>query len=330
MMFRFFQIEVTRKCNMSCLMCPHAVFPKESLIHMDFEIFERISTYFDKTELIHLQGWGEPLLHSRIGEMIAIAKDSKASVGLTTNGVLIKKFVEELLNLDYIAISVGGIERHKLLRGNDFQKLVENIRLLSELRGSANPKINITYLMTIDNFKELPEVIRKLNFVDGFIVTNLDCVFSEKVYGMRVFDRKDIRNEVEKTLKKCEALAAEHGIAFKSPSVVSVERTICDAFPDSAVVFSAEGEVYPCVYLNLPFEKIQRIFRGRKFLIEKPSFGNITEMDLEEIWNQREYKDFRDVFRRRGTKIFSLKRILGLESVNMPEYCKGCYKIYGI
>ncbi len=73
--FEAFQIEVTSRCNIKCVMCPVTVlvdrWPQRDV---GWETFEGIAGAFEHTDWIYLQGWGEPLLHRRIFDMIARAK----------------------------------------------------------------------------------------------------------------------------------------------------------------------------------------------------------------------------------------------------------------
>lgn len=334
--FEFFQIEVTRNCSMSCVMCPSQLFKNKS--DMDFEIFEMIANYFDKTKLIHLQGWGEPLLQPRILDMVKISREN-AVTGLTTNGVYLKRFAEDLvrLGLDYIAVSISGEKTHAgIRRGSNFSQVLEGVEHLIESKkkeGSESPRINLTFLMTVENYKEIESVFNlAVKMRTGLVLTNLDCVFDDKTYNMRVFDSRK-SEEVSKIIKGLSERAEREGIFLKYPSLTSVESPVCDAMPDSAIVFSAEGDIYPCVYLNLPLDRIPRYFRGKMMLVEKPKFGNICD-GLDGVWGSADYRKFREIFKERIRMSKSWRFRLGLGGFRIkpdaPRCCTGCYKLYGI
>ena len=110
--FEAFQIEVTSRCNLQCVMCPVTVladrWPARDLA---WETFERVAEAFARTQWVYLQGWGEPLLHRRIFEMIARAKSAGCQVGFTTNGTRLtpdngERLLE--LGLDLVAVSIAG------------------------------------------------------------------------------------------------------------------------------------------------------------------------------------------------------------------------------
>jgi MoaA/NifB/PqqE/SkfB family radical SAM enzyme len=56
---------------------------------MKWKTYEKISCYFDFVNFVDLSGWGEPLLHKRIYDMVKMAKEKKCFVGFTTNGTLL-------------------------------------------------------------------------------------------------------------------------------------------------------------------------------------------------------------------------------------------------
>jgi hypothetical protein len=71
--FEAFQIEVTSRCNLRCVMCPVTVLADRwPALDLPWETFQRIARAFGKTKWVYLQGWGEPLLHPRILDMIAL------------------------------------------------------------------------------------------------------------------------------------------------------------------------------------------------------------------------------------------------------------------
>jgi MoaA/NifB/PqqE/SkfB family radical SAM enzyme len=302
---------------------------------MSMDVFERISEYFAKTELIHLQGWGEPFMHPEILRMIETAKEY-AETGLTTNGTMLKKFAEDLvrMEMDYIAVSISGPRSHgSIRRGSSLENILKGIEFLNETkkkRGLKVPAINLTYLITKTNFEEIPDALKlasKLNA--GLILTNLDYPFDEETYSLRAFDTK-ISKKVEKIVKSVEREAGKLGIPFKRPAFKPIETAICDAFPESAIVFSVHGDVFPCAYLNLPFRRIPRYFRGEKMIVERPDFGNIMRSSLEDIWFSPFYKNFRHKFVRRIDALGGINFLLPFGKVEIPDCCKACYKLYGI
>jgi MoaA/NifB/PqqE/SkfB family radical SAM enzyme len=72
------QIEITNRCNFRCEYCIRNYW-KAKQIDMDISTFRKIVDGFDNVERFILYGFGEPLLHKNIVEMLDIAK-SKSEV----------------------------------------------------------------------------------------------------------------------------------------------------------------------------------------------------------------------------------------------------------
>ena len=86
--FQAFQIEVTTRCVLRCVMCPRVALAQQwREMDLPWETFHRIACAFPLAQHVHLQGWGEPLLHPRLFDMIALAKEAGCRAGLTTNGM---------------------------------------------------------------------------------------------------------------------------------------------------------------------------------------------------------------------------------------------------
>jgi len=62
---------------------------------MPLSLYDKIGRYFHLVDNIHLQGWGEPLLHPEIHLMIQTAKAANCRTSLTTNGVLLSQEMSE-------------------------------------------------------------------------------------------------------------------------------------------------------------------------------------------------------------------------------------------
>ena len=302
MKFEFFQIEITRKCSMRCVMCPNKLWGDEVKKEMKFEVFEELSKYFKHTKIVHLQGWGEPLNHAKFFDMVEIARE-ECDVGFTTNGMFLnektrKKVVE--LDVNYLAISIAGAtsKTHENIRkGTSFDKIVKNVKEILKLKN--RPKIIFTFLVNKLNIGELPDVVEltaKLG-VDELVVTNLDYVFDEITDKIKVFSCKKPEKKYVKVLNHAKKVAKKEKVKLRTHPLKLEDRLICDAIPTKSVTISVEGNMYPCIYLSLPFKKIPRIFCGDYFEIERPNFGNV--FNFWKSWNCKDYVESREKYEKR-------------------------------
>ncbi|OGA74763.1 MAG: hypothetical protein A3G27_09275 [Betaproteobacteria bacterium RIFCSPLOWO2_12_FULL_66_14] len=346
--FEAFQLEVTTRCNLKCVMCPVTVFADHwPARDMSWETFERIATAFDRVNWVHLQGWGEPLLHRRLFDMIERAKSAGCKVGFTTNATrLTPKTDARLLDLglDLMAVSIAGARAatHEAIRvGSDFAKLVDNLRRFLRLRaerGNPRPKVEVFFLMTRTNLAELPRAVELAAGLgaDELVATNLDYVITSGLDELRAYSDSPPARDCREALEEARAAARKTGIAFRPYPLQFREMAVCDLNPLKLLYVSADGSVSPCVYTSLAgLPEMPRVFEGRSLETPAVSFGNVNERPLLEIWESAAYREFRGRFARRvaGAGLAMLGAAAGAvpdEELPAPEACRTCPKLYGV
>jgi MoaA/NifB/PqqE/SkfB family radical SAM enzyme len=342
--FEAFQIEVTSRCNLKCVMCPVTVLAEHwPARDMAWDTFERAAEAFPRTKWVYLQGWGEPLLHRRIFDMIARAKQSGCRVGFTTNGARLTPETGARLRdagLDLLAVSIAGASAatHEAIRvGSDFAKLVQNLRQFLRLRngsGNARPKVEVFYLMTRTNLAELPRAVELAAELgaDELVATNLDYVMTPALDALRAYGE----GPPAPVLEQARAAARRAGIAFRPYPLEFREMAVCDLNPLKILFIAADGGVSPCVYTSLTGQSaIPRVFDGRALSVPVVSFGNLNAQPLTEIWESAPYREFRAAFaaRVRGASRMMLGVLAGgaeEEDVPAPQACRTCPKLYGV
>lgn len=157
-------IEVTNKCNLSCIMCTRKNMTRPIGL-MNFKLYRKItdeaSAYL---ELVYLYGEGEPLFHPRIFEMIRYAKSRGLSVGLSTNATLLTKEKSYKLiqsGLDYLIIAldaVNGKTYQKVRGGKNFNQVVRNVKdyLRLKKRSTLSPFTVLQFVKLAENEREAP------------------------------------------------------------------------------------------------------------------------------------------------------------------------------
>lgn len=160
-------IEQTRYCNLKCFYCIHSTRDTEggefqqlgyTVKHMEFEMYEEIikqlSEFPKGIKRIVFSGLGEPLMNSRLPEMIKLAVDAQIAdrVEVITNGVLLTPELSDKLikaGITHINISIQGVndEQYEKTCGKkiDFNKFVKNLTYLYEHRKSTQ-----IYIKAID------------------------------------------------------------------------------------------------------------------------------------------------------------------------------------
>jgi MoaA/NifB/PqqE/SkfB family radical SAM enzyme len=348
--FDALQIEVTSRCSARCRMCPRSAladrWPETDLAQ---DTFERVALAFPRVGHVHLQGWGEPLLHPRLLDMVATAKAAGCRVGLTTNGMGLEPDTAKSLldlGLDLLSISIAGATRdiHESIRvGSDFSRILEHVRQFLSFRAGRpgnGPKVEFSYLMTRTNITELPRAVELAASlgVDELYAINLDYVVTPAHDRLRLFGCPDLREGAIRTVEEARRRARRIGLAFRSYPLDLEEVAICEAHPTKILFVSCEGWVSPCTYLTLPGQAdIPRRFQGRQVSVPVVRFGNVLEEDFDSIWEGQVYRAFRQEFLRRETEAAARALVAATGDLDCeadlpppPEPCLTCYKLYGV
>jgi len=326
------QVEVTTCCNSACIYCPHATMgarlPNK---HMPLDLFNKLIPFIKFTKLIHLQGWGEPLLNPDIFEMIRICKNNSKYVGLTTNGTLLN---EETIcrvidsKVDILGVSFAGAtaaSHNKFRQGSDFDKIISNLQLLYRIKNEKNsqvPALHLAYLMLRSNFHDLEKIVSlaKSLGVEQIVASNLSLIVEPELFAEAIFNNPDLTDSYYRTLEKTKASAARNDIvfAYNRPDLDDVS-VLCNENVCFACVVNVDGEVSPCVFTN-PGLRINYWFKDRLLPLKGMSFGNIQHENLSQIWHKKEYVRFRNLFSPAAVK--KSGHVLS----EMPESCINCYK----
>ena len=132
---------ITYKCDLSCPYCYIKGFKADELNTQE------IKCLMDKYRSEGAVQWtfigGEPLIREDIGDLITYAKQKGFIVGMVTNGLLIKKKIEDLKDLDKILISWLG------------KDLKEEISELNK----RNIVVSLNFVVSNKNYKEVDEII---------------------------------------------------------------------------------------------------------------------------------------------------------------------------
>lgn len=163
------------RCNLSCKMClthsrelPDTKYRHKPFPNMSLEMFKDIVDTFKNSVAVGFMGNGEPLLHKDIFAMILYAKRNKMRTSLITNGLLLDRIVDEIVDsgLDEIAISINGHNADEFFRvtgvnRNCFDKIIENSSLLlrAKTQKKSNLRIGASIIIDRENIFKLQEMI---------------------------------------------------------------------------------------------------------------------------------------------------------------------------
>ncbi len=167
-----------RRCNLRCKHCysisGDVDFPGELNTQEVFDVMDDLHRF--RVPVLILSG-GEPLLRRDIIEISERSKSMGFYTGLSSNGALISVHNIEAIagvGYDYVGISLDGIgATHDAFRGKEgaFAASLDGVRLCRE----HGIKVGLRFTMTMDNHKELPELLAlaESEGVDKFYLSHL-------------------------------------------------------------------------------------------------------------------------------------------------------------
>jgi radical SAM protein with 4Fe4S-binding SPASM domain len=174
-------VELTNRCNLSCVMCPVNHDMERERHDLDLESFKRLVDENRYIDLILMFQWGESLLVNEFYDCVRYATDHGIRVMVTSNGTLLtEKVCGKILDcgLERITFSVdGGPETHQKIRGFSHEKLLKNVQRLIRMRDEGGVSLGVDVNMTIweenegetDLVKETWEgLVDRLQFIPRF------------------------------------------------------------------------------------------------------------------------------------------------------------------
>lgn len=295
------QVEVTSFCGGRCTYCPHTSMAKTwKSRHMTADVFASLWPLMRVSERVHLQGWGEPLLHPRFFDFVTLARKadcqvSSTSCGLTMNGEIAHKLVR--CGIDILAFSLVGtdsVTNDSGRVGVPFEKVCSAVRMVKSAAkdmGYSPLDVHFAYLLLADRVeavKNLPHLMEELD-VGTAVVSSLDYIAESehKDLAFAPHERDKIAKAREVLQKAAdEAAKTERSIIFALPGAKAAAHADgCRENVARSLYVDAEGSVSPCVYLNVPDNA------------ENPNrriFGSVLEANALEIWQNEEFAAFRE------------------------------------
>ncbi len=307
------QIEITSRCNLSCRTClKHACEDRWLSRDFDPKLFTRLLPQLHNAAGIHLQGWGEPLLVEQLEEYIGLAKKVGLVVSFTTNGTTMTPLRAETLitsGVDAVTFSMAGARAttHDHLRGKgSFESSWQSLGTLQqgkEKLRSATPKIAVSYLLTPETVIQLPEAVKlaRKAGVDFFSTVHLTLAGSPEQEILQLLCSDSKKSRHLKKMRQHANWAALFGkMKLDLKPFTPSPTPVCDKNPIKNFFIGADGSVSPCVFLQPPIAGgIPWITPNGVKLLPRLSFGSLEEKDLADIWNAKEYRDFRKIFQDR-------------------------------
>jgi len=270
--FKKIYIETTNVCNLSCNFCPKTERKPGFMNSEEFsEIIKKIKNH---TNYIYLHLMGEPLLNKEFGEFIKIANEENININITTNGTLINKVQDIIINkgkVRQINISLHSFEAND--NHIDFNKYINDI------------------------LDFINEVNSKTETIIGLRLWNMDTeeLKANNNLNSNIIDLIEKKLEIDFNIR--DVLREKRGIKIKDRIYLNMDEKF--SWPDSNINFISDkvfchglrdhigilvdGTVVPCCLDSNGIIKL----------------GNIFESSLDDIINSKRAQNIFDGFSRR-------------------------------
>lgn len=335
---------LTYKCNLTCYMCgqwgDNGAFKEfdndilRNQLSMD-EIKKLADHLAPYSPNITLFG-GEPMMYKNWTEAVAYIKSKGMRCNMVTNGTLMSVYAERIVEsgLDEIILSLDGTEDiHDKTRGKQgtFEKLAQGVRDVARIRrerGAKTPHLNINTTIAETNYRNLNDLVgiaedigadninfHHLLFIDQQMYDQNNAIFKQH------FDQitPDWAGFVWKDLPKIDPEVLIRSIQTLEKRKSRVNISIYPNYNPGDIrqyysQFEFESKSYKnrCVSLWMT-AYIMPDGAVRPYHTMNFSPGNIHHADFMTIWNNRIYRTYRRLIKRRKT---------------FPVCAKGCTELY--
>lgn len=305
---------ITSRCNLNCVMCNFRLLLN---VTNDEELtFDNIRDFLKREHRrkfhIFLSG-GEPFLRDDIYDILREIKNYNLVCGICTNGTLLdKRKIKDIIKLkiEYLMFSLHGPQNiHDEITGvqDSFKKLYENVIYLRSLSNKikiffncAITKLNLDYLEDIAKIAEELKVnalrFEHLNFITPQEVKRnneicekefphdkiiLSSYFNYNIEGNNIYyehisKMREVKSKFKIPIYFKPYLDKMEIKSWYSNNFAQNRKCI---FVWKSLFINSAGDIIPC-----------------QFLIYK--LGNIKTDTLEEVWNNKKYRELRLKLRR--------------------------------
>lgn len=296
-------LELTNACNLNCVMCGRNAADFKPTV-FDMDIFRSFEPIMDYIEEVTLMGWGEPTIHPHFNEMLEIIDKHSARKYFCTNGMNLKKIKDAVFDyhVDVFAVSLDGATNEtngRIRRGSKIDVITEDLKEIVKIkkeRGLKYPWINFVFCAMQSNIRELPDLVRLAAEIgiEEVKVVYL-TVFEKSLLNESLWGHDDlVRSVFEESIK----VGNELGIVLKLPHYVGEDEAGDKYHKDCFVSWrdfflGSDRFVRPCMSTPIHF------------------FEYDMNKDFFEMWNSREYRNYRAIVN---------------DQNKMDAPCKRCYQ----
>lgn len=298
---------VTTKCNFKCWFCRRQQDKVEDMPDMIPAMVERTLRKFPTIKNVCIAGFGEPLMHPRLDELVGVLNSHGIKPSIITNGVLLAKRIDDLAKMDLSFISVSlnesNAEAHERTHGvKMFDRVIEGIRAAVALHKYPVVLGKVVYKQNYQDISAFLELalslgVDSVNFVNLLPHKDALTEAEEKEFWSQVITQED--KQVLQAIEGYKELpGADLVRVWPVPISADVSRCphVCRS-PWQSIGVDARGHYSPCRRIMPPAERFGHVdnaglWQGKAYQVMRQSvLGEGTQARLCEkcFANWRDY-----------------------------------------
>lgn len=235
--FKKVYVEITNRCNLKCDFCPSATLGRNGRVMSETDFAHILREVKPYTNYLYFHLLGEPFLNPRIGRFLEMSHEAGMWVNLTTNGTLINKVQEVLIQspaLRQINFSIHSFEANE--QNGTLEDYLLTIAAFIKKVQSERPMYFNLRLWNMD-----AEELKAKNSLNHEILTLIEKIF-ELDYSLSE------ALQVKHNIKVRENVFINMAEKFEWPTLnreVISEKMFCYGLRDH-IGIQADGTVVPC------------------------------------------------------------------------------------
>lgn len=279
----YLRVSVTDRCNLRCKYCmpEHGIkiLPPENILR--FEEIIRIIKIMVTLGItrIRITG-GEPLVRKDIVFLIRKIKQIKGIefLGLTTNGVLLERFAQELLSagVDGLNISLDTVDVERYKEITRYNELPNVMKGLNKALALGFPSVKINCVLTADSKKEdwlhIVELARTKP-LDVRLIEFMPIIDSNNYNGIQADEALKIISQKfgspKQLLRESSSGPAEYwqfpGFTGRIGAITAMSHNFCNQC--NRLRLTASGNIKLCLFYDLGISLKTMIRDGTKDIV---------------------------------------------------------------
>ena len=311
---RVLEITLTTNCNLKCKMCNSIKYEKWQIPEKTKNEIIELMPYIERINWLG----GEVFLYKDFEQLLDEAHKYNIQQIISTNGLLLnKKIIEKLLEADVdLSISVDGTTKdiyEKIRVGGSFDKLLENIKLLNDLKVKmkTRSKIRMCSVVLEDNYNQIIDFVE---FAHKYKFDYITITPETNYMETGIFNNKnDLYHKYKKTIELAEKYNIEiENCLPKSPTNVEIRndnkkniinKNVCvnrDEYYKNIMSIHNNYSVNDKLK-NFCYSPWQKIFIDALGFVKVNCncggnlvIGDVEKNSIREIWNDNKIKILRE------------------------------------